>query len=98
MLLGAGVSPALEFGTPADGDSLFNGVTLDEACPGLLKKPAKVCCFGPLFCDDRPPVFLGAMRGVAISLPSIPRGMLSLVFGSLTLNRGSSEWRKVVDV
>lgn len=49
---------------------------LDGAGPGvLLKKPAMLCCLPPDFCVE-PPVFLGAVRGVAISLPSIPRAIV----------------------
>jgi hypothetical protein len=49
---------------------------LDGAGPGvLLKKPAMLCCLAPDFCVE-PPVFLGAVRGVAISLPSMPRAMV----------------------
>ena len=49
---------------------------LDGAGPGvLLKKPAMLCCLPPDFCVE-PPVFLGAVRGVAISLPSMPRAIV----------------------
>jgi hypothetical protein len=62
-LLGTGVASAL------DGGSL-SAVLKDGGF-----KPAMLCCLAPDFCVE-PPVFLGAVRGVAISLPSIPRAML----------------------
>lgn len=72
-LLGTGVISALErgaVGVAVSGVDLFAGV----AAGVLLKKPARVCCLGPGFWDELP-VFLGAGRGVAISLPSMPRAM-----------------------
>jgi len=77
--LGTGVASALDGGSfkavLKDGGFGCDAM-LDGAGPGvLLKKPAMLCCLAPDFCVE-PPVFLGAVRGVAISLPSIPRAML----------------------
>lgn len=79
-LLGTGVAPALDCGSFGAGSNVGafvgRGEALDGVGPGvLLKNPAILCCFPPDFCVD-PPVFLGAVRGVAISLPSIPRAMV----------------------
>jgi len=84
-LLGAGVKSALERGAlnalagPLASDGRFAGVTeLDAGAGRLAKKPAMLCCFGPVFEDCELPVLvsLGGGRGVAISLPSIPRAMI----------------------
>lgn len=77
-LLGTGVASALDGGSLSavlnEGGFGFDPM-LDGAGPGvLLKKPAMLCCLAPDFCVE-PPVFLGAVRGVAISLPSMPRAM-----------------------
>ena len=77
-LLGTGVASALDGGSLRavlkDGGFGCDAM-LDGAGPGvLLKKPAMLCCLEPDFCME-PPVFLGAARGVAISLPSIPRAI-----------------------
>jgi hypothetical protein len=78
-LLGTGVASALDGGSLSAvlKDGGFGcDARLDGAGPGvLLKKPAMLCCLAPDFCVE-PPVFFGAVRGVAISLPSIPRAML----------------------
>jgi hypothetical protein len=78
-LLGTGVASALDGGSLSAvlKDGGFGcDARPDGAGPGvLLKKPAMLCCLAPDFCVE-PPVFLGAVRGVAISLPSIPRAML----------------------
>jgi hypothetical protein len=78
-LLGTGVASALDGGSLSavlnEGGFGFDPI-LDGAGPGvLLKKPAMLCCLAPDFCVE-PPVFLGAVRGVAISLPSMPRAIL----------------------
>lgn len=73
-LLGTGVASVLDSLRAVLNEGVFEGN--EGAGPGvLLKKPAMLCCFAPDFCVE-PPVFLGAVRGVAISLPSIPRAML----------------------
>lgn len=75
-LLEMGVPSALDLGTGSKAGTLAFGVALDGAGPGvLLKKPAMLCCLPVDFCVE-PPVFLGAVRGVAISFPSIPRAMV----------------------
>lgn len=65
---------ALELGS---GDDRFAGVTVEGV--GALffwKNPAILCCFEPEdVCDFR--VGLGLARGVEISLPSMPRAMIS---------------------
>jgi hypothetical protein len=77
-LLGTGVASALDGGSfraVLEKSGFGCDARLDGAGPGvLLKKPAMLCCLAPDFCVE-PPVFLGAVRGVAISLPSIPRAM-----------------------
>jgi hypothetical protein len=77
-LLGTGVASVLDGGSfrAVLKESGFGcDARLDGAGPGvLLKKPAMLCCLAPDFCVE-PPVFLGAVRGVAISLPSMPRAM-----------------------
>jgi len=77
--LGTGVASELDgssFKAVLKDGGLGCDAMLEGAGPGvLLKKPAILCCLAPDFCVE-PPVFLGAVRGVAISLPSIPRAML----------------------
>ena len=77
-LLGTGVELVLEacsFRAVLNEGALTCAARLDGAGPGvLLKKPAMLCCLPPDFCVELP-VFLGAVRGVAISLPSIPRAI-----------------------
>lgn len=78
-LLGTGVVLVLDscsFKAVLDEGALPVVARLGGAGPGvLLKKPAMLCCLVFDFCVE-PPVFLGAVRGVAISLPSIPRAMM----------------------
>lgn len=80
-LLGTGVVLVLEscsFNTVLKDGVLPLAARLDGAGPGvLLKKPAMLCCLVFDFCVE-PPVFFGAVRGVAISLPSMPRAMMCL--------------------
>src|ERR1700712_217979 len=83
MLLGAGVISALDIGAleafavPLVSAARLAGVTLLGPAAGrFAKKPAMLCCFGPDLADCELPVFFNVARGVAISLPSIPRAIL----------------------
>lgn len=78
-LLGTGVELVLDscsLRAVLNEGALTCAARLGGAGPGvLLKKPAMLCCLPPDFCVE-PPVFLGAVRGVAISLPSMPRAIV----------------------
>ena len=68
-----------DFGASAEAvasDGLFAGVTLDAVDSGRRwKKPAILCCFGPALEDCELLDFFNVARGVAISLPSMPRAI-----------------------
>lgn len=87
MLLGTGVMSALERGAldavsaPLESPARLAGVTLLGPAAGrFAKKPAMLCCFGPDFADCELPVFFKVARGVAISLPSMPRAMVDFYY------------------
>jgi len=82
--LGAGVRSAVDlagfnvFGRPWSND-LLAGVT-ESACAAdrFWKKPAMLLCFPPFedcMADELPVFPFGGGRGVAISLPSMPRAI-----------------------
>jgi len=68
-----------DFGASAEAvasDGLLAGVTVDEVDSGRRwKKPAILCCFGPALEDCELLDFFNVARGVAISLPSMPRAI-----------------------